>query len=86
VRFGYRPAETVHFELYEGDRVRVDEEKNGWVRVETHDGERGWTEASGLYFVGPPYDRFDRPADSAGQPPAAPGSAGDASTAAGTPP
>ncbi len=58
VRYGHRAAETVRFELYEGDRVRVDERRDGWVRVETHDGERGWTEADGLYFVGPPYAGF----------------------------
>ena len=58
VRYGHRAAETVRFELYEGDRVRVDGRRGEWVRIETHDGERGWTEAAGLYFVGPPYTRF----------------------------
>lgn len=55
VRYGHRPAETIRFELHRGDRVRIDDRRDGWVRVETHDGERGWTEESHLYLVGPPY-------------------------------
>ncbi len=55
VRYGSRPEETVRFELYEGDRVRIEEIKNGWARVRTADGERGWTEETRLHLVGPPY-------------------------------
>ncbi len=58
VRYGHRPAETVRFELHEGDRVRIDDRHDGWVRVETHDGERGWTEEANVYLVGPPYTSF----------------------------
>jgi hypothetical protein len=58
VRYGRRAEETVRFQLFEGDRVRVDDRREGWVRVETFDGERGWTEANNLYFVGPPYEPF----------------------------
>lgn len=60
VRYGHRAEETVRFELREGDRVRIDGESGGWVRVVMSDGERGWTESSGLYLVGPPYLPFTR--------------------------
>lgn len=60
VRFGHRSTEAVRFKLHEGDSVRVDARQDGWARVETHDGERGWTEESNLYFVGPPYSSFAR--------------------------
>ncbi len=55
VRYGNRSEETVRFELYEGDRVRVEQIKDGWARVRTADGERGWTEEARLHRVGPPY-------------------------------
>lgn len=55
VRYGNRAEETVRFELYEGDRVRVEQRRNGWARVRTADGERGWAEEEHLHLVGPPY-------------------------------
>jgi len=55
VRYGNRADETVRFELYEGDRVRVEQRRDGWARVRTADGERGWAEETHLYLVGPPY-------------------------------
>ncbi len=55
VRYGNRPGETVRFELYEGDRVRVDQRKDGWMRVQTADGERGWAQEEQLLLVGPPF-------------------------------
>jgi len=58
VRYGSRPEETIRFELYEGDRVQVEQIKNGWARVRTADGERGWTEVSHLLLVGPPYTSY----------------------------
>ncbi len=57
VRYGTGDNETVRFELYAGDRVVVDGQMNGWARVVTVDGERGWTHAEHLVFVGPPYRR-----------------------------
>jgi len=65
VRYGNRPEETVRFELYEGDRVSIEQMKNGWARVRTADGERGWTEESHLLLVGPPYQLFEVHAESA---------------------
>ncbi len=56
VRYGTNPEDTVHFELYEGDRVLVDRREGAWARVRTADGQRGWTEAQYMTFVGPPYD------------------------------
>ena len=54
-RSGMSEAESVRFELYEGDRVLVDERMQGWARVTTVSGERGWTREEGLLLVGPPY-------------------------------
>lgn len=54
VRFGKSEAEAVYFELLEGDRVLVDRREDGWARVETVDGRRGWARESDLYFPGPP--------------------------------
>ncbi len=68
VHYGTSKEETVRFELYEGDRVLVDAREEGWARVVTAQGERGWAEASLLTFVGPPYDSGDAvsaPADTA---------------------
>lgn len=65
VRYGTRAEEAVRFELYEGDRVLIDARKNGWVRVVTSGGERGWASAHQLLFVGPPFVSFqaDRSGD-----------------------
>ncbi len=56
VRYGMSDSETVRFELYEGDRVVIDRRDQGWARVETSSGERGWTRDEYLVFVGPPYE------------------------------
>lgn len=58
VRYGTRPDEMVRFELFAGDRVSVNERKDGWSLVETSKGERGWTEDNRLLFVGPPYTSY----------------------------
>lgn len=58
VRYGAREQETVHFELYEGDRVLVDRQENEWVHVHAADGEDGWVKRASLAFVGPPYEPF----------------------------
>jgi tetratricopeptide (TPR) repeat protein len=55
VRYGTDERETVHFELFSGDRVEVEDHREGWTRVRTTDGKRGWVENGRLYFVGPPY-------------------------------
>jgi hypothetical protein len=59
VHYGTNENETVRFELYAGDRVTVDKRMDGWARVTTVDGERGWAQDRDLVFVGPPYERPD---------------------------
>ena len=56
VHFGQNDTDTVRFELFAGDRVRVDRREAGWARVTTVSGERGWTRQENLLFVGPPYE------------------------------
>lgn len=55
VHYGTSESETVRFDLYEGDRVAVDRRQDGWSRVETSGGERGWVKDEHMAFVGPPY-------------------------------
>lgn len=55
VRTGPNPADTLRFTLNAGDRVLVEAENSGWLRVATVDGERGWADARGFVRVGPPY-------------------------------
>lgn len=55
VYYAARPGNAVVFELFEGDRVRVEERHGGWVRIATADGRRGWVEVSAMTIVGPPY-------------------------------
>lgn len=55
VRYGRSGAETIRFELYEGDRVKVDLRESGWARVTAVDGARGWAQEEDLILVGPPY-------------------------------
>lgn len=57
VRYGIGPDETLRFELFAGDRVLVERRADGWVRVATAGGERGWVEEDELTLVGPPYQR-----------------------------
>jgi phage tail protein X len=56
VHYGTNESETVRFDLNEGDRVTVDKRANGWSRVTTENGERGWAQDADLVFVGPPYE------------------------------
>ena len=56
VHYGTDDTATVRFELNAGDRVLVDKRLNGWSRVTTVDGQRGWTHDDTLVFVGPPYE------------------------------
>ena len=58
VYYGKDQTSTVRFELYEGDRVLVDQREDGWVRVGTVKGDRGWAREEAFAFVGPPYERF----------------------------
>ncbi len=53
VRYGRNTQDTVRFVLYEGDRVRVDAVTDGWVRVETGEGERGWVRRDAVGLVSP---------------------------------
>ena len=55
VHYSTNENDTVRFELYAGDRVTVDARSNGWIRVTTADGERGWAQEKGCMLVGPPY-------------------------------
>lgn len=55
VHYGTSETETVRFELLPGDRVTVDARSNGWLRVATADGQRGWAREDGFILVGPPY-------------------------------
>lgn len=58
VRTGASEADTLRFTLKTGDRVRVETESDGWLRVATVDGERGWAPADAFLRVGPPYATF----------------------------
>jgi tetratricopeptide (TPR) repeat protein len=69
VHYGMSEADTVHFELYEGDRVLVEARKLGWTRVRTIEGQRGWAKTAQLTFVGPPYKRAPAPTDIEGSGP-----------------
>ncbi len=51
VRYGASEQDPVRFILYEGDRVKVDQVRDRWIRVETTDGERGWADSSGFTMV-----------------------------------
>jgi len=51
------PDTPVRFTLREGDRVRIDRIDDGWMRVESPDGELGWTPAGSVTLTGPPYGR-----------------------------
>jgi HEPN domain-containing protein len=60
VTYGTNESDVVRFELHPGDRVTVDQRKDGWARVKTASGEHGWTPESNLVLVGPPYTRMDQ--------------------------
>lgn len=60
VTYGTSESGVVRFELYPGDRVNVDQRRDGWVRVKTGLGEQGWTREANLILVGPPYARMDQ--------------------------
>jgi tetratricopeptide (TPR) repeat protein len=55
VRYGASDDEAVRFELYEGDRVTMERRENGWARVATSQGDRGWARETALVLIGPPY-------------------------------
>jgi len=55
VRTGTADDDTVRFELAPGDRVRIEDERDGSLLVSTVNGERGWADADALIRVGPPY-------------------------------
>ncbi|MFP6584085.1 MAG: tetratricopeptide repeat protein [Candidatus Hydrogenedentota bacterium] len=68
VRYGPKQTDTIHFELFEGDRVYIDGHRDEWVRVVMSDGTRGWTRGEYVLPVWPPRDsgadermRADRP-------------------------
>lgn len=58
VRYLPQENDPARFELYEGDRVRVADEREGWLLVETASGERGWAPVDAFTLVGPPYRPF----------------------------
>jgi len=43
------------FELYEGDRVRIEREENTWTLISTVDNERGWIKNGDIFVWKPPY-------------------------------
>lgn len=53
--YGIQDLGAVRFELFEGDRVKVDENREGWMRIETAGGVRGWVQQNNLVELGPPY-------------------------------
>jgi tetratricopeptide (TPR) repeat protein len=55
VRYGNTTDDTVRFELFEGDRVRVETRADGWMRIRTPDDERGWVQRQFMIPVGPPF-------------------------------
>jgi len=55
VQYVLGESDTVQFELFEGDRVFVEESRGAWLRIATTDGRRGWTRADAMILVGPPY-------------------------------
>jgi hypothetical protein len=57
-RYGISDEDQERFQLFEGDRVLVDEQSGTWARIMSGDGQRGWVEAAQLAFVGPPYVRL----------------------------
>jgi len=63
VLYGASEDATMHFELYEGDRVGVERRLPDWALVVTADGKRGWARQEQLYFVGPPYEMAQSPAE-----------------------
>ena len=69
VRHGISDDEGVRFELREGDRVVLEEQRGDWIRVRAtradDETDRGWTRTDGVVIVGPPYrptptERLDR--------------------------
>ena len=69
VRHGTSDEEGVRFVLQRGDRVLFEEQRGEWVRVrapvEEGGTDHGWTRASGIAVVGPPFhatpaERLDR--------------------------
>lgn len=52
-RFAPLADSTVHFQLPEGTRVRVREDRGAWQFVERADGQQGWVPASTLACVQP---------------------------------
>jgi tetratricopeptide (TPR) repeat protein len=58
VRYLPEDDEAVRFELYEGDRVRIEDKRQPWYLIETASGERGWAHTSAVTVVGPPYTPF----------------------------
>ncbi|MBI2424087.1 MAG: tetratricopeptide repeat protein [Candidatus Hydrogenedentes bacterium] len=53
VRYGMSEREKERYMLAEGDRVYVEAEENGWIRIATASGERGWAQAASFQFVSP---------------------------------
>lgn len=56
VRYGIGDVSEVRFELYEGDRVTVDQQEDEWISIESVEGGRGWAPQDAFTLVGPPYE------------------------------
>lgn len=61
VRYGMSDAEAERFSLAVGDRVAVEAHADGWLRVRSVDGVRGWVREEAVCLVGPPYDTAAQP-------------------------
>lgn len=51
VYFSMNDMDSPRFLLYQGDRVLIDRFEDGWVRVNTYSGERGWMKKDHAGFV-----------------------------------
>jgi tetratricopeptide (TPR) repeat protein len=62
VRNSTDESAPLRFELFDGDRVRLEETRGDWARVATANGERGWCAVESITVVGPPYPLADEDA------------------------
>ena len=53
-RFAPLPDATVHFQVSEGTRVVIHEDRGQWLLVERADGQQGWVKADGVERVAQP--------------------------------
>ncbi len=59
VRIAPSNNSPTRFNLYEGDRVRVRREDNGWALILTVDKEQGWIKNNEIFIWKPPYRKVE---------------------------